>query len=416
MPMSVTSRAVVTPERSAEQATGLKLRGRIIDVKDMSDADERAWRDLAGRSLEPNPFFEPGCLIPAARHQSFGAGIKLVVAEDDERFYACLPVRSVSRWRQLPYKIVTTQVRRMTYLGTPLVDAERGLEAVRAVLTSLVEVRKTGGSRVLVIQELTEGPVASLYRDAASSLGLPLIVFESFERGCLQRKTPPAHETAHSPKTYRNLQRKRRNLGKELGGDAEVVDVGTDPRAIDEYIALEASGYKADNGVAMATVPGESEYFTEMCSRFAAEGRLHLLSLTDGRKSAAMIAWIRGGDSLFQFKWSYDEKYAKHSPGLILHTEALRRFDEDTDAVLLDTCTWGENEMINRLYPDRRTISSYFIVLGPSLRDRIVLNAFVKLRPLHKRLHETFRREEAEGAQRGKRAPGDGTEGERQTS
>ncbi len=77
-----------------------------------------------------------------------------------------------------------------------------------------------------------------------------------------------------------------------------------------------------------------------------------------------MIAWFRSGDSVFQFKWSYDEEFSKYSPVIILHTEAMRYFDEKTDARLLDTCTWGENEMVNRLYPDRRTIASYFIVLG----------------------------------------------------
>jgi hypothetical protein len=383
------------------------IKGRILNVRNLSPADEKSWRDLAERAVEPNPFFEPDCLIPAATHQSYGDEIQLVVATDGDRFYACMPIRHVSRWRSLPYRIVTTQVRRMTYLGTPLVDADHGSEAVKAMLEVLVQERRAGKSRVLVVQELTDGPVALLIRTAASDLGLPLIVFESFDRGFLGRHDPPAYKQAHSAKTLSNLYRKQRNLGKELGVSADIVDRGNEPEAIDDYIALEASGYKADVGVAMATVPGEAEYFRAMCQAFAAAGRLHLLSLSALRKTPAMIAWVRGGDTFFQFKWSYDEQFAKYSPGIILHTEAMRYFDEKTDARFLDTCTWGENEMINRLYPDRRSITSYFVILGPSLRDRIVMKSFVALRPVHRKVYEFVRRDHARQAMRGKLAPGE---------
>jgi Acetyltransferase (GNAT) domain len=382
------------------------MQGRNLNIRSVSVADEAAWRDLGQRAVEPNPFYEPDCLIPAAEHQAFGSEIDLVVAEDGDCFYGVLPIRRVKRWRGLPYPIVTTQVRRMTYLGTPLIDASRGSEAVLAILSTLVDQRKAGGSRVLVIQEQTDGPTAALFRAAASELGLPLVVFESFERGFLTRHDPPAWQTAHSTKTLRGLQRKQRNLGKEMGGVAEIVDRGADPQAIEDYTALEASGYKAEAGVAMATVKGEPEYFRDMCLRFAADKRLHLLSLTEGTKTAAMICWVRSQDTLLQFKWSYDEQYSKHSPGILLHTEAMRYFDEHTDASSLDTCTWGENEMINRLYPDRRTIVSYFIPLSSSLRDRLVVNAFVKLRPLHRKIFEMIHPDKSQSALRGKLAPG----------
>ena len=143
------------------------VRGRILDVAHLSPPDEAAWRDLAQRAVEPNPFYEPDCLIPAARHQTFGAEIQLVVAEDGDRFYGVLPIRHVSRWHKLRYPIVTTQVRRMIYQGTPLIDAERGIEAARALLEALVQERGAGKSRVLALQELTDGVVAEIFRDAA---------------------------------------------------------------------------------------------------------------------------------------------------------------------------------------------------------------------------------------------------------
>jgi hypothetical protein len=149
------------------------VKGRVINVRSISRADEDAWRALAARAVEPNPLYEPDCLIPAARHQTFGAEIAIVVAEEDNRFHALVPIRHVKRWHKLPYPIVTTQVRRMIYQGTPLVDADRGIEACSAVLDALVGERRAGRSRVFALQEITGGgAVDAFFRAAAAERGL----------------------------------------------------------------------------------------------------------------------------------------------------------------------------------------------------------------------------------------------------
>ncbi|MGO9341574.1 MAG: GNAT family N-acetyltransferase, partial [Acidimicrobiales bacterium] len=235
------------------------MNGRIFTVRSVSPDDLRAWRALAERVVEPNPFFEPDCLIPAATHQSFGAKIELVVAEQQGRFFACLPVRHVRRWK-FPYPILTTQVRRMGYLGTPLVDPEGGVEAMSALLTALVGMRRAATARLLVIDGMTgTGPVSDLLREAVSVLGLPSRVFESYDRGLLVRRVEPTYDDVHSSKTRYNMRRQRRLLEEELGCNVTVVDRGDDPTAIRDYIELEASGYKVRTGVAMTTVQGEPE-------------------------------------------------------------------------------------------------------------------------------------------------------------
>ena len=44
------------------------MASRFIDLDDLDPADEQAWRRLADRSIDSNPFFEPDFVIPAARH------------------------------------------------------------------------------------------------------------------------------------------------------------------------------------------------------------------------------------------------------------------------------------------------------------------------------------------------------------
>jgi CelD/BcsL family acetyltransferase involved in cellulose biosynthesis len=377
------------------------VKGRVVSVRSISAEDEAAWRALAARAIEPNPLYEPDCLVPAARHQTFGAEIGLAIAEEDGRWYACVPTRNVKRWHKLPYPIVTSQVRRMIYQGTPLVDRDRSVEALRALLTGLAETRGVRTARVFALQEITEGSVATAVRQAAREVGLPCYDFESFERGFLVRQPDHTRGATLKSETRRNLQKKRRRLTRELGHEPEFVDRSADPTAIDDYIALEAAGYKLGIGVAMTTVPGETEFFRDMCARFAAEGRLHVLALQAGGEPLAMDIWIRGREGEFMIKTSYDQRYSAYSPGLMLHIDAMMFFHEHSDAEWLETCTYNGNQLFLRIYPDRRRITSLFIVLDATWKNRVdqlVLRSFMSLRPLHTKFYERRHGEAAHGA------------------
>jgi CelD/BcsL family acetyltransferase involved in cellulose biosynthesis len=371
---------------------GARLKGRIIPVRGISSADERAWRDLPGRAAEPNPFYEADCVIPAATHQVFGAEINLAVAEDDGRFFGCVPIRAVRRWK-FPYPVVTTQVRRMGYLGTPLLDPDAGTDAAEAILRAIATTRSSVHSRILLIDtSCADGPVADLMRCAAKRLGFPLRSYESWERGKLERLDSPTYDRVHSSKTRYNLRRQRRLLEKDTGTEVSVVDRTADATALAEYVALEAKGYKASEGVAMTTVPGEPEYFVDMCRRFEAEGRLHVLSLQAGDTALAMEIWVRGGDGLFLMKISYDERYKRYGPGVLLQMEAMKYFHEKTDASWIDTCTSAGNDLLLRLYPARRKVEMLAVILGPSPVDRAVVAGFVAARPIHNRWYDITHR------------------------
>ena len=156
------------------------MEGRIAPVRTLSPDDEAAWTALAARAAEPNPLYEPNCLVPAARHQTFGDEIHVVFAEEDGRIYGCMPVRQLRQWRSFPYPFVVTQVRRMIYCGTPLVD-RTGDEAVATMLDALRADRRLTRGRVLVVQELTQnGSVDPRVTAGAATQHLPIYRYESW--------------------------------------------------------------------------------------------------------------------------------------------------------------------------------------------------------------------------------------------
>src|SRR6202021_1689184 len=238
---------------------GAKLNGRLIPTGGISASDERAWRDLANRAVEPNPFYEADCVIPAATHQAFGAEINLAVAEHEGRFFGCVPIRSGRRWK-FPYPVVASQVRRMGYLGTPLVDPEDGPRAAEALLEVIATTRTPLDSRIFLLDtSAADGPVAGYFRTAAARLGFALRAYETWERGKLERLETPTYDRVHSSKTRYNLRRQHRLLAEDLGTEVALVDRTADPSALAEYVELEAQGYKATEGVAMPPGAGDPE-------------------------------------------------------------------------------------------------------------------------------------------------------------
>lgn len=139
------------------------MRCRIISLSEIDGRDEHAWRQLAACAAEPNPLMEPDCLLPAARHLPFGGELEIAFAEEGGRFYGCMPLRPVRRYLRgestqvlrFPYPFVTTQVRRSIECGTPLVDAERGAEALAAIFSALSKRRGITRSRVLFIPKMS---------------------------------------------------------------------------------------------------------------------------------------------------------------------------------------------------------------------------------------------------------------------
>jgi CelD/BcsL family acetyltransferase involved in cellulose biosynthesis len=359
--------------------------GRLIPVRQLSPTDEANWRDLAGRAAEPNPLCEPDCLIPAARYQSFGDEISLLVAEEGGRFQACLPLRPVHRWYNITYPVAANKVRRATYVGTPLVDPAAGTKAVTTMLRTLAEHRQLLHNRLLGLDSLREdGPVAAYVHEAAAALHLPVFVAEDFERALFVRRPEATYFSGLSAKRRKATSRSRRLLTEVFGTPPGIVDGSHDLGAIDEFMAMEAGGYKTVNGVALATVPGETEYFRSMCARFAETKRLLVLALECGGQTLGMQIWLRGGGGLFGVKVAYDERFARSGPGALLHVDSLDFIHHHTDATWADPCAAADNDFLLRLYPNRTRISTLLFALhGPV--DHLFVRSLPRVRVLRQR-------------------------------
>ena len=317
---------------------------------DLTDRELAAWRELSARAVEANPFHEPEFVLPALRHLP-SRRVQLMVVRAGARWQGVLPVRRTAGWRGIPAPALGVWRHPYAFLGAPLVARGAETEVVRA----LVEAgrRRAGGLLALELMP-ADGPLAAPL--AAALEGVSTVVWDRFERAALRRRAEGDYvESTLKSRRRRELRRQYAALLTALGGEATLVDRAGQPAAVERFLELEASGWKGRNGGAFVTAR-DDEFFRDVLAAFAAAGRLQLFALEIGGRTVAMKCNFVSGDAAYCFKIAYDEATARYSPGVQMELQNVAAFHERTDLAWMDSCADPDNQMINRLWPDRRPI------------------------------------------------------------
>lgn len=344
-----------------------------------------SWEALGDRALEQNPFFEPACVLAAARHLPEGDRIEVLLAVEERTVYGCMPLRSVPKWHWSRRGTVTTNVRRLTWLGTPLLDRERADEAMTAMLTFLRDRRRRAGDHLLAIEWMhAKGPVADVLARAADRVHLTQGTGEEFERPVfLQLPSGGADGSPDPVRRPQTIRKKRRRLVNQAG-IVELVDRSGDPSAVRELIALESRGYKSGQQIALRSWPGEPEWFEAMCAAFAAQGRIVVTSVVAGGQPLAIMVTVAAGSEAFLCITAFDEAFSAFSPGLQLHYDTIDHLAQ-AHYKRIDTCTYAGNETESAIFPDRLNIATVLVGLGSPVESTL-LRALPIARRLRARL------------------------------
>jgi CelD/BcsL family acetyltransferase involved in cellulose biosynthesis len=347
------------------------VRAELIAVTDLSAKDLAQWRDLVARAVEPNPFFEPGYVLPLADGLGDRDDVILLVVRDSSEWRACLPVHAAPRWHRIPLRSLSTWRGHILYglLGTPLVAADRASDDLAALVDGLAAA--DAGAAFAGLEWVdTDGPLADALAEILDSRRPLPLRFERFERAIVRRRPEPTYvEETLSSKHRRELRRQRRKLGEALDAEPELVDRAGEDSAYDDFIALEASSRRAEEQTVLAADPGHAAFFRAMCRDFAEQGRLQLLELRAGDRTVAAKCNILAGNGVFCLKIAFDDRWSSMSPGILLELDTLKVFHEATEATFIDSCADPNNAMINRLWPDRRELATYALPAA-SLKGR----------------------------------------------
>lgn len=335
------------------------------------------WDRLARNASEPNVFAERWFVEPGLRHLlQDGPAWILAVWRGPGELIGLLPVRVEARYGRAPIAHVQNWAHHQSFLGTPLI--RRGEETAfwTEILTALDAAPWACG--FFHMTGLVEnGPVHHGLVAAAAALNRSCPVVHRSERALL--------ETHLSPQAYyeRSVRKKKR---KELGRlSARLRELGTVSvsrsatpedivRYCEEFLALEAAGWKGRAGSALASCPKKQTFFREVLASAQAAGRLEFLRLAlDGRPVALLVNFFAppGG---FSFKTAFDEAYARFSPGVLIQIENLQVL-ERPDVAWMDSCAAENHPMINSLWAERRSMVRVTVPLAGRGRGALYAGA-----------------------------------------
>ena len=357
---------------------------RLLRVEDLTPGQTDAWRRLADSAVVPNPFFRPAFVL-AGRSSTDDEPLLLAV-ERGADWIACTPLHRASRWRRHRLPVLTNWLPDYTYLATPLVAAGAVDDAAAAIARFIADQREIAA---LVLDPIAaDDDVHAALARAFDSHGLRPSKYAEFERAALRRRPEATYlEEAASSRRRKELRRTRRALGRELGGEPEVVDRTADPAAPADFLELERQTWKGETGTAMASRPGHAAFFERMCADMAAAGHLQVLELRVGGHTAAMQVNLIDGGTLFGIKVAFDRGLSKFGPGALLEVDGLEKFHENPGLQAADSCAAPDNELMNAIWPDRRAMQTLVVpvsggrgrLVRPSLRAesaaRRVVNA-----------------------------------------
>jgi CelD/BcsL family acetyltransferase involved in cellulose biosynthesis len=326
-----------------------------VDLDSITPRQESAWRDLAADAVEPNVFFEADYVLAAARAFGLESEVYLLVDGTEERWNGCIPVKEK---RVLTYpRIVSTWKHLYSFLGTPLV--RRGEEQRFATaLLQAVGTRQTG--LLLSLRDVAEGPVLEALSAARPRLGVRMIRAVRTERAALRPAEHGDDAIVPNKRRDKDLARRRRGLTKKLGQTEEVSTRtrANDAATVEEFLRLEAAGWKGRAGTALASDPRHAEFFRTICAWLGKEDRLWLRSLGTDERVAAMSCEFISGAEMSGFKIAFDEDLRSSAPGVLLAVDNFADINATDRFELYDSCADPTNEMVNSLLPDRRAIWS----------------------------------------------------------
>jgi Acetyltransferase (GNAT) domain len=385
---------------STDQRQGAPSRERmsVVVIKDFDILEDyfQAWEDLAANALEPNPFYESWMLMPGLRALATGKDLRVVlvltVNLGEPVLCGVFPLERQKRYKRLPVPAFNLWRHIYCALCTPLIRASYARECVDAFLDWLASESDCALMDFNLVAG--DGPFHQLLNDCLTTRQSSRLVGETYGRAVLRPKESAEQylRAALNRQHRKDLRRKLRRLSElgrvefdslELEGDIDTW--------VEEFLQLEASGWKGRDGGAFACTDANRHFFVSVAKAAFARGRLMMLALRLDGKAMAMKCNLVSSPGSFAFKIAFDENYSLYSPGVLLEVDNINLLHAERRVEWMDSCAVAGHPMIDRLWPDRRAIQSLLVPTGKKAGE-LVISALPLMRSINRKLRRRPRR------------------------
>ena len=360
--------AARAPARAIPHAASAGLVAEVV-VASRFAAMRAAWHDLVARAAEPNAFMDPALVASAAATNS-EVPIRVVLAWQPSEGVS----RLVGAWAfaldrprksPLPLRMLIAPVHVHAHLATPVVDRDCPDEALDAMLDALAA--DTQCPKIVALEAMgTDGATMAALARVLEARGSAPCLFERSQRPKLASALDGESylKNALSAGSRKKLRQHRRRLAEQ--GALTRVTTSDPPalaRAIEDFLALEASGWKSRQGTAFLCDPAQAAFLRAAVAALAENGGVTIDALAIDGRPVSMQIILRCGSAAFTWKTAFDEKFQDFSPGMLLLEDYTTSFLADEAIDYVDSCAqddsgfmavWSERQGVADLWFDVR--------------------------------------------------------------
>jgi CelD/BcsL family acetyltransferase involved in cellulose biosynthesis len=365
--------AAITSARRAVVARRYAVDSFAVEWREISRLESIVddWRELAARALVPNVFYEPAFALAAASVFGRDVGAMLVWSGTAPRkLLGFFPARVETRRYGLKLPVLVGWTHPFAPFSVPLVEREAAEPVIAAWLAHVAGDAALPGL-VLLPCLPAEGPFAAALAAIVRRAQMPAADFNRHARAQL---APAGNRSAYveralGPHQFRELRRTARRLSES---SALLFTTATEPdavdAAIDDFLALEASGRKGSSGTGEASVDEIRGFIKAAMRGLAAECKVSIDRVfLDGRAIAVAIM-LRSGDTAWLWKAAYDEALARYSPRLMLAASLTKELVNDASIERTDSCATANDRVMNRAWSERLALCDLLIAAQPDAR------------------------------------------------
>ena len=328
------------------------------------------WQALAERAVEPNGYYLPAWELAVNASARGRTGVSALSAWSETspaqdgaaRLIGLLPVISMWRAYKIPLPALVSASPYGT-LCTPLLDRNVAGAAVRQLMAQA----RAQGAHALILRDVSlNGAAMKAFADVSRQEGLHPRLLNAHFRACLDARRE-ADELLHDALGGKKLKELRRQRNRLAEHGAVRFDVARTPEAvaaaIETFLTLEASGWKARRGTALRQDEGDTGFIRRATGGLAETGQCEIVTLHAGETPVAAAIVLRHQDRAFYFKLGIDERFSKFSPGVQLTLELTRHLCADAVLATADSTASADHPMINPIWRGRLKIGGVLIPL-----------------------------------------------------
>jgi hypothetical protein len=342
----------------------LPCRAEMLDAAGVRALDAGQWEALAGAALEDNPWLSRQMVLGGLDAFGAQAGYRALALyrHGSEELIGLMPFRV----RGLGVGEVALNLYQVG--GTPLIARDHAQLAMMGLLGVMGQA--PGLPRHWVFSHVAaHSTFMEMVAVKTARLGLGMGFAAAYERPVLSRAAGDfaGHvEAVIGKKRAKDIERNLRRLERE--GDVRferVTEPGAVARRIEDFLRIEAGGWKGERGTALLSRPADAEFARRAFGGMGAASGLASVDslLLDGEPIAVSVN-IAAGETLFTPKCAFDERYRKFGPGMALEYKVIEAFFADGAYERMDAATTVDGHVISGLWGETRTMGT--LVVGPA--------------------------------------------------